>query len=155
MSGVRPRNPRSFRQERRQRIRELRVQGNTIRQIALVLAADPEGRMSSRRLSTYENWPGSVSSAEPKVSVLQGFAQVYRCAPGDLVDGDDYTDEPRAERDAGQPRRDGSGHGELMRLGTGQGAATGAVLRTFEAAHPDELRRILGLANVSAAKIEP
>ena len=185
MSGVRPRNPRSFRQERRQRIRELRAQGNTIRQIALVFAADyhvsrlqafrwahdislaeacevynnqvaddPEGRMSSRRLSTYENWPGSVSSAEPKVSVLQGFAQVYRCAPGDLIDGDDYTDEPRAERDAGQPRRDGSGHGELMRLGTGQGAATGAMLRTFEATHPDELHRILGLANMSAAKIE-
>ena len=184
----------SFRQERRQRIRELRQRGCTTKQIARTfahdyhesmlkafrwahdwtlaeaagnynndVADDPEhDAMSFHRLSTYENWPRNANSHPPKLTVLQGFAKLYQCAPGDLVEGADYTpeverhaDELHNERDGGpQPRLDRWTHSELHWLGTGQGAASGAVLRTFEATHPGELRRVIGLPNVSAAKIE-
>ncbi len=113
----------SFRQERRQRIRELRQRGCTTKQIARTfahdyhesmlkafrwahdwtlaeaagnynndVADDPEhDAMSFHRLSTYENWPRNANSHPPKLTVLQGFAKLYQCAPGDLVEGADYT----------------------------------------------------------------
>jgi tetratricopeptide (TPR) repeat protein len=64
------------------------------------VADDPSGRMTPRRLSSYESWPRSTNGIQPKVGVLQGFAQVYQCAPGDLIDGIDSTDESRIGADS-------------------------------------------------------
>ncbi len=112
-----------FRQERRQRIRELRGQGATRTQIALEFASthgvtrllafrwaydltlmeaadcyndvagDAEARMSASSLSRYENWPHGARAIQPRVGMLHTFAQVYHCAPGDLLGGIDYTDQ--------------------------------------------------------------
>jgi DNA-binding transcriptional regulator YiaG len=126
-------NERSFRHERRRRVGELRQQGHTTKQIAIIFARDyresplkafrwahdwtldeacerynndvaddPEQEaMSYRRLSEYENWPGSATSTQPRLTVLQGFAMLYQCAPGDLFEGTDYTLE--AEQHASTP----------------------------------------------------
>ncbi len=116
-----------FRQRRRQRIRDQLDQGATRKQIAREFAAtyrvgrllafrwaydltlleaaagyndaadDAEAPMSPSTLSRYETWPHGTHSIPPRVGVLQTFAQVYHCAPGDLLDGTDYTDQPEQE----------------------------------------------------------
>ncbi len=123
--------PPTFRQQRRERIEQLRRQGAITKQIAFTfvrednvsallafrwayqrtleeacddynnaVADDPSGRMTTRRLSSYESWPRSTNGIQPKVGVLQGFAQVYHCAPGDLIEGIDYTDESKIDADS-------------------------------------------------------
>lgn len=119
-----------FRQQYRDRADQLQQQGATTKQIAFTLAEefhvsrlqafrwarghtlkaaaaryntavhDPDAPMDSSRLSRYESWPHGARSTQPKASVLQGFAKTYQCAPGDLIDGPDYTEESRIGGDS-------------------------------------------------------
>ena len=66
------------------------------------VADDPEqGAITFQRLSNHENWPRSANSHPPSIALLQGFAKLYHCAPGDLIEGTDHTFQ--AERPASIP----------------------------------------------------
>ena len=58
------------------------------------VADDPaHGAMSPSRLSLYENWPRSANPEcrPPGIPLLHEFAKLYQCAPGDLIEGTEYT----------------------------------------------------------------